>query len=286
VLLDLQHGLSAQGIDACAKEERPQATPLATLNIELRGDSKANVEILVQDSVTHKRVSRELDLAKIPSDGRELAVAIEADELLRASWAELALDTERARSAKPRPEVVKSVGEVLAPARIQQKTALEARGAVEYYWDGITLLGADAAGRIPLGGRFQLELAGGVRLSPAQSSMHGSVSALAAGGGARLLLRLTGDEAKSLHLGAGLTLSRIDFRGAANASGESDSYADWLSVARASLLGRLALGRVLGLSAGVSCGGTLRSVEATDAGSVAASARGLELGAMLGLEAR
>lgn len=286
VLADLQHGLSPQGIDVCLQAPSPPATALAELKIELRGSDKASVEILLQDSVTHKRVARELDLEPIPADGRELAIAIEADELLRASWAEVLLDTERSRRAKPRREVVKSVDQVLSPARSRNSSVLEARLAGEYFSGGTTLLGAEAAGRIPLATRLDLELAAGVRLGPAETAPHGSVSALGLGGGARFLLRLVGDSSASLHAGAGFALSRLEFRGNAARGASSSSYADWLAVARANLLARVALGRVLGLSGGISAGAALHSVEATDAGTTVAAARGLELGATFGLEAR
>jgi hypothetical protein len=95
-----------------------------------------------------------------------------------------------------------------------------------------------------------------------------------------------GDDAASLHIGAGLVSSRVEFRGDAKEGARAQSYTDWLVVARASVLGRLALGRTLGVSAGLSAGDALRGVEVTDGGRVIAAARGLELGATLGLEAR
>src|SRR6187551_652634 len=123
VLSDLQHTLASQGIAACSADAHPTATPLATLAVELAADdaAKARVDIEVRDAVTHKRVRRDVDLSRIPEDGRAAAIAIEADELLRASWAEIALDTARARQAeeKARAQVAGSVEQVLAPARAE-----------------------------------------------------------------------------------------------------------------------------------------------------------------------
>lgn len=285
VVSDLSHSLAPQGIDVCSETPSTGPAPLAALNIDLSGANKANVEILLSDSVTHKRVARELDLEKIPEDGRDLAVAIEADELLRASWAELALDTERARRSKPQPEVVKSVDQVLAPRRATSALGFEARLAAEHFSD-VDWFGGEAALRVRLASRWSWELAAGVRLSPERDAPHGNVSALNAGLGTRVLLRVAGSEAASLHLGAGLIAARAEFRGDATSGARADSYADWLIVARASALGRIALGRTLGVSAGLSVGDALRAVEVTDAGRVVAAARGLELGATLGLEAR
>lgn len=287
VLLNLQHTFAAQGIDACLDEKAPKSPALAALSIDIDPQSRASVEIEVRDSVTHKRVGREVDLRPIPDDGRELAVAIEADELLRASWAELALDTERARAAKPRPQVVESVRRVLSPSRVRSSSTLGARAAGEYYpGQGTLLLGADALGSVTLGPRSALELSLGMRTSPTFSAEHGSVRALAFGAGVRLLLRIVGDDAASLEGGAGFSGNWLQFRAEPSAPASGSPYTDWLVLARAGVLCRLGLGRALELSAGLTGGGAVRGVEATDAGRVVAGASGLELGATLGLGAR
>jgi hypothetical protein len=287
VLVNLEHTFSAQGIDSCLEGAAPESQALATLSIDIGPESRASVEIEVRDSVTHKRVAREIDLRPIPDDGRELAVAIEADELLRASWAELALDTERARAAKPRPQVVESVRQVLAPARVHASSTLGARVAGEYYPGAqTTLLGGDALGSIGLGPRVALELAAGMRTSPPFSAEHGTVRALALGGGARLLFRLAGSDGASLDAGAGCSGSWLQFRAEPTAPASGSPYGDLLIVARIGFVGRLALGRVLEISAGLSGGEALRGAQATDAGRVVAGATGLELGGTLGLGAR
>src|SRR6478672_5842985 len=163
VLSDLQHTLASQGIGACSADAHPNAAPLATLSVDasLDDSSKATVDIEVRDAVTHKRVRRDVDLSRIPDDGRAAAIAIEADELLRASWAEIALDTAQARRAEAHPQVVGSVAAVLAPARIETSGGLGARAAAERFVGGATLIGADAVGRVLLSSRFALEISGG-----------------------------------------------------------------------------------------------------------------------------
>jgi hypothetical protein len=287
VLLNLQHTFVAQGIDACLDPARAAADALATLSIEIGAESRASVEIEVRDSVTHKRVARDVDLRPIPDDGRELAIAIEADELMRASWAELALDTERARAAKPKPEVVASVREVLAPSRVRSSSTLGARLAGEYYAGGATLLlGADAFGAVGLAPRTALELFAGMRTSPSFSAEHGTVRALALGAGTRVLFQLAASDHTSLDGGAGCSLSWLQFRAEPTSPATGSPYTDLLIVAHVGLVGRLALGRALELSAGLSGGGALRGVQATDSGRVVAGANGLALGATLGLGAR
>ncbi len=66
------------------------AAPLATIQlIALPG--AARVRVAIQDALTVKRVERDVDLTSIPLDGHPLTLAVVADELLQASWAELAL---------------------------------------------------------------------------------------------------------------------------------------------------------------------------------------------------
>lgn len=284
VVGDLQHTLAPQGIGACLGSARPSSEPLATLAIELGTAAKATVDIEVRDAVTNKRVRREVDLSSIPADGRELAIAIEADELLRASWAEVALDTERARSAERRREVAGSVGQLLVPARASAG-ALGARAAGELYLGGTTLLGADAFGRVRMGGRAGLELGAEIRASPSVVAEHGRVGALSAGGSASVLVRVAGSHAASVDVGAGLAASWLQFRGEPDPGQQAWSHDSLLLVARLRVVGRVALGRSLHAAAGLQVGETLHGVAAADAGQVVRSATGLALGATLGLEA-
>jgi hypothetical protein len=289
VLSDLQHTLAGQGIAACSGDAHPSTTPLATLTVDLSPDdaAKATVDIEVRDSVTRKRVRRDVDLSRIPEDGRAAAIAIESDELLRASWAEIALDTARARQAQEsaRPQVVGSVGQVLAPARVGEAGAVGARAVLERYLGGadLTLMGGDAFGRI-VAPRWQLEIAGELRTAPATDAPRGRVSALAAGASVSFWVRVAGGRRASLAVGAGAGASWLSFRAEPAPGSEGSTYANLLAVGRARVVGRLALGRALHATAGVDVGAALRGVEATDTGVAVASARGLLLAANLGLE--
>ena len=287
VLSDLQHTLAGQGIAACSSDAHPVAAPLATLAVELSPESKATVDIEVRDAVTRKRVRRDVDLSRIPADGHAAAIAIEADELLRASWAEVALDTARARQAQgqARPQVVGTVEQVMAPSRAERAGGLGARAAAEYYVGGTTLVGADGVGRVRLSSRIELEIAGALRASPSVTAPHGRVSALGAGGGLALLVRVAGGRRASLAAGAGASAGWLEFRAEPAPGAEGASYGNLLVIGRLRLLGKLALGRSVHATAGLDGGVALRAVEATDAGEVVASARGVVLGATLGLEA-
>jgi hypothetical protein len=284
VLGDLQHTLAPQGIGACVGTTHPPGEPLATLAIEVSTVGKALVDIEVRDAVTKKGVHRQVDLASIPADGRELAIAIEADELLRACWAEIALDTGRSHVAERRAAVAGSVAQVLTPVRVQNSGAFGARAAGELFLGGATLLGADTFGRLRLGGRAGLELAAEIRASPSVTTDRGRVGALAAGGAISLLFRLAGNNAASIDVGAGVAGSWLQFRGEPTAGSTSSAYDNLLLVGRVRVLGRLALGRWMHAAVGFHAGETLVGVAARDSGQVVRSASGLALGATLGLE--
>ena len=86
--------LAGRGIAVCtARPQGPASEPLATLALapSESGERSIRLDIEVRDAVTAKRVGREIDLSSVPADGRPDVVALAADELLRASWAELAL---------------------------------------------------------------------------------------------------------------------------------------------------------------------------------------------------
>lgn len=284
MLADLGRALSPQGIGVCSATAKGNSAPLASVVIALGKDERAVVSIDVQDAVTHKRVTRELDLAPIPADGRELAVAIETDELLRASWAEVAFDTVRARAMRAERGVTGSVGAVLSPSRVRNEGAFGGRASGERYAGGLLLLGADGYGRLPLARQLGLELAAGIRASPSHAAPHGKVSALSAGGSLSLALRALAGRAASLDVGAGFSGSFLQFRAEPDAGATAARYSNFLLVGELRVTGRLALGRSVHAVAGLMAGETLHGVRATDAGRVVLGASGLSLGATLGLE--
>jgi len=85
---DLAAELWPRGFGVCAAQ---MGSGELAAEIELGQPDAATVAIDVVDHTTGKRVGRDVTLARIPVSGRALAIAIAADELLRASWAELVL---------------------------------------------------------------------------------------------------------------------------------------------------------------------------------------------------
>jgi hypothetical protein len=94
---DLAAELGPRGFGVCAA--RAGAGELAA-EIWLSISEPSRVAIQIDDLVTGKRVGRDVPLTPIPKGGKALAIAIAADELLRASWAELDLPR-RGQEAAP-----------------------------------------------------------------------------------------------------------------------------------------------------------------------------------------
>jgi hypothetical protein len=92
---DLAAELGPRGYGVC--QQRVVEGELAA-EIWLSVAEPSLVSIQIDDLVTGKRVWRDVPQTKIPAGGKALAIAIAADELLRASWAELDLPRRDARA--------------------------------------------------------------------------------------------------------------------------------------------------------------------------------------------
>lgn len=172
----LRAELASRGIDLCPSLESGMQPPLATIQVSSSPDAVA-LGVEVRDAVTEKHVSRDVALGGVPADSRPLMIAAAADELLRASWAELAL---RTAPPPPRPvpvEVTRTVRETLAPpeAAAAPRVLLGVDGALEHFSSGTTLYGADArlqAWSIP---RLAAAVRAGLRSGAAVSAADGDV---------------------------------------------------------------------------------------------------------------
>ena len=191
VLLDLRAGMMLSGIDACVLGTKGSEAPLAMIELAASGEERVAVGIDVHDTLTAKRVLRDVDLSAVSDDTRALALAAAAEELLRASWAELALQDAPPPERDPPPEVERAVSKSIAPAKVGRRDlALGARLAFEHPSGGLTWLGGDALVSVWPAQRWGLELGAGMRQAPAQHSTHGELSARAVGAGVHLLVAL------------------------------------------------------------------------------------------------
>jgi hypothetical protein len=289
VLGDLRAGLTSRGIDTCPDASGPSSEPpLATVSVAAAEPTSVAVSVEVRDAVTEKRVSRDLDLARVPPDGRAFAIALAVDELVWASWAEIALAKTRRAAPHPvkppPPEVVAGVERAL-PRRNPLGARLVLRFATERYGGGQTQLGAELGALLPLAARLALDLHAGFRQGLRVSAPDGRVLSSAVGGGAALryaVLHATAGDA-GVALGARLAVTR--FRGAAGAPAHDAELSGLTAFARLGAFGSLRLGGAVYLDATAGAGAPLRALEATDDGRVVTGVSGLELFGALGLGA-
>jgi hypothetical protein len=284
VLGDLRAGLETRGIEACREGDGPSTPPLASVRIAGTSGPSVAVAVEIRDAITEKRVMRDLDLSRVPQDGRAFAVAIAIDELVWASWAEIALAkrSKKKRPKPPPPEVVKGVEHAL-PEREVPSFRLGARFAFSGYGGGQTHLGADVAAHFPLGERLLLALSGGLRQGRPENAPHGRVLASAAGLEAALGVALLRALPLELSLFAGPRAALVRFSGRPTAESRGGELSGLVLYARGGAAFGLRLLGPLWLDLSGGAGAPLRALEATDAGQVITGVSGLELFARGGL---
>jgi hypothetical protein len=289
VLADLSAGLRLRGIDACLLGTEGSEAPLALLELQGASNARVAVSIQVHDALTEKRVVRDADLHAVSPDARALAIAAAADELLRASWAELALRDAPPPSRKPPPEVEYSLRSSLVPSRIGSRDhELGARAAIEYYSGGVTLYGGDVVVGLWPSERVGAELSFGLRRGVPIDALQGTVETRALTGAldVRAALLSRGDRF-GLAAALGLAVASIGMRGVEAASGVTSMNGDgWDVHGRARLCASYALAPAFALRADAGLGVPIRSVEARDDHRIVAGTSGIELLAALGAEAR
>jgi hypothetical protein len=168
--------LASRGIDLCPSRSEAAPEPLATVKVSTRPDAVA-LSVEVHDAVTAKQVSRDVALTGVPRDSQPLTVALAADELLRASWAELALQTAPPPALPVPPQVTQTVHEALTPAPpgARARVQLGVGFVWEQYSHGVTLYGADARLGAWWGRRFETALQFGLRTGPTATATDGAV---------------------------------------------------------------------------------------------------------------
>ena len=202
----LRGELASRGFDVC-RDGGPTA-PVARVAVTGASDAPS-IAIEVRDAVTSKRLARDVDLVTIPADSRALTLALAADELLRASWAELTLATAPPPAQPIPPPVQQALETSLRPAPPASSSASSGEVGVvlagEYFNGGQTQWGADArvAWRLPHGFATTFRL--GLRSALTQQAPDGEVHASAILGGIGVALSL----AASAKGGVG-TFARFD----------------------------------------------------------------------------
>ncbi|MFO0628599.1 MAG: hypothetical protein U0325_23700 [Polyangiales bacterium] len=113
----LRTELESDGVEEVRFEgDATGAMALIRLEFPQCATDASAVVLEVDDALTNKSVRREVDLGDVPSSGRPRALALAAAELLRASWAELALPPPRATPAPVRLAVSQRLRDALRAA--------------------------------------------------------------------------------------------------------------------------------------------------------------------------
>lgn len=259
--------LASRGFELC-DEGGAEATPAVAV-IELTShEDDVTLTVEVRDRVTAKRVAREVSVASYPPDARPLVLAVAADELLRASWAELAL-TSAPPPAQPVPaEVTAAVADdlpkpVALPAAA--KVYLGVTFAGEHYAEGASLFGADVAGGLWVLPRLSLSLHMGARAGLAVSSEHGSVTPSLLSGGVGVAVAVTPPQyVAGLELLARGSLARVSFSGNAAAGTRALPQSEGTGIVDVGARGWLQLGRYVRLTLSTLLVAPLRPVRALD----------------------
>jgi hypothetical protein len=281
---ELRAGLAPSSIEVCTRAPGGSPQPLARVVISPRELPGASYSLDVIDLVTEKRVGRQLYLDNLPPDGRPLALAVAAEELLRASWAELALRGVHSPETAAPPEVRAVVERAEPrPPPLRRFTALGARVAFEHFLGGQTHYGGDLFVVVPFG-RVASGLFGvGARRALSTQAPHGSIGA--SGLSAELGLSLAFLQQRGLDLGAFVSgrALRLSFEPRGEPGVSSRTSSGFVVSSRAGLVLAFGSPGLLRSYSALGAGLPLRSLEASDSGRIVTGASELELFASTGL---
>jgi hypothetical protein len=278
----LAAGLSARHIGLCVAPGGARPADRAASEVAITVVSGDAITVSVTDAVTDKRLVREIALATVPLDARPLTVALAVDELLRASWLELALPDAPAPTRPVAPEIA-----ALAAAghSATREWELGAALAAERFGGGTRQAGVDVVVRAALARPLWLHTALGLRKAADVRAADGVVRATVVGAelGAGAELGPSSSERRwRLTLTASGRLLHADISGEPRADahgGEATATAIYVC---AGLRGAVRLGRSFGLTLAAGFGAPLRGVDLLDGGTRVGGLSGPMLSLALG----
>jgi hypothetical protein len=260
---DLAAGLRLRGLLICPPATAHSSPALARVQLDAATMEHVSVAIEVHDALTNKHVWREVDLQDVPPDARGVALAGAAEELLRASWAELALEDATPPVREPPPEVTRAVR--LTPNALPQTRQLGVGMSGELHAGGQTLLGPDAWFDLWLGERIGVEIAIGYRRGIDVSASHGTIETQGFVLGGDVLFAVAGSGTPlRLLTRLGVQVASLELNGRPTEDGRGSERRGIGIHARAALVLSLALSRDLGARLELGPGVALRGLAAFD----------------------
>jgi hypothetical protein len=283
IIAQLRASLRTREIGVCGPESDSSSSeaPIAKVMLEPASESKIAILVEVSDAITNKRVSRNLDLSNVPRDAWPLTLALAADEVLRASWAELALADAPPPSRPVPPTVRKAVRESMqpVPAAHARRAEIGAAFALETFSAGQLQIGIDARTEIWATRSFFVQALLGLRSARDSESDHGTIRsrALIFGGGAGMTLTNPDAPIGTDAIVRG-KLSYVHFQGESDVGARDRSA--WLTAfyAEAALAGWVAPAPSLRIALEVAAGVPIRSATARDDANVATGLDGGSFG--------
>ncbi len=261
----LRAELAARHIALCDTADPNAPPPIATVSANI-GEATAVVRVEVHDSVTRKALTRDVPLDTLARDTHPLTVALAADELLRASWAEIALASSAPLDAPA--EVVATVRETLKPEPAMAhppRAALGAAAAIDAFGTGTVFLGADLVAGLWLVPRVRIDVRFGARSALTESGPDGSVAATALVGKLGALVTLTSPaRAFGLDVLARVGFMRASFVPTPTANAVGTPSTDVAIVGEAAAQGWVRLASALRLSVSAGPSVAFRPVRITD----------------------
>jgi len=237
----------------------------------------------VRDAVTAKRVERDVDLDAVPKDGQPLTLALAADELLRASWAELALSTAPPPAAPVPRAVTETVDASAKTSHTPPRGAFGAVATLEHYSGGQTLYGADLQGALWVTRRLSAGVRIGLRSASPASAPDGDVRATAFVAGLEASVTATPPLWRwGLDALARFDLERVSYLATPNTGASASGGAATAFVAGAGARVFWSVGGPIRLLAEVLVDLPVQPVQATDAGGSVVSVEGIGVQGALG----
>jgi len=285
LVAQLGAGLEARHIELCAaRDGRPaDAADGAASEIALSAAQGEIVTVAVLDAITGKRLAREVPLASVPRDARPLTVALAVDELLRASWVELAL----ADAPAPGRPVPREIGALVAPpaptSGERHRWELGSELAAEHFGGGTVQTGLDVVARGAPAPLLFVRVALGLRRGATVHAADGDIrsTGVDADVGVELVLPPAARRWE-IAIPVDVRLMRARFSGQPRADARGGGAAATAIYLGAGLRGSVRLARAFGLSLAGGFGVPVHAVDVLDGGTRVAGLSGLLLSLAVG----
>lgn len=283
VFQDLRAGLANRHIQTCPSDQVPGKAPDATIRLSTSGFDAVHVTVEIHDQVTEKVVSRDVDLSRVPSDGQAFAIALAADELVWASWAEIAIQGNPHKTKAPAQLVAEVHRRIEPTAPLPRRLGMQA--ATEHYLRGHTQFGPDIVLAFNWAPRFGLRFAGGYRQGLEVAAPDGSIDSSAVAINVDLSASVLRSNRLELMWTVGERSAWCHFSGRAGPGAQNAELNGLTLYARTGVLAVIRPGGHLWLELGAFAGVPLRELEATDTTRVVTGVSGLEQSALIAVTA-